>query len=87
MFPWRYLVETIKKIKMTKIKVGDVVSPKGDPVFYMTVIQILNDGEVEVDYPGTQSGDRIRETFPVQALMIHENFGKEDGYQGGGFVV
>ncbi|MDB4224302.1 hypothetical protein N9850_11055 [Granulosicoccus sp.] len=74
---------------MTKIEIGDVVSPKGDPVFYMTVVKILSDSEVEVDFPDVKSGGRIRETFPVQALTIHEKFGEdeESGYQGGGFVV
>jgi len=59
------------------IKVGDVVSPKGDKYFYMTVVRVMKNDEVQCDYPGADGG-RERDTYPVAALIIHEDIGNED---------
>lgn len=67
------------------IKIGDVVSPKGDPYFYMTVVRIMekDDGnDVECDYPSKEGG-RSREMFPAAAVFVHENFAEENDIEKG----
>jgi len=65
---------------LKKIEIGDVVSPKADPYFYMTVIRVSPDDEnsFECDFPDHKTGGRNREDFPAQALIIHENFGEDE---------